>query len=153
MWVWGIGLNYVNIDLFFVFLSMWDFRSHLYNKQFFGFMFFELTGMICLIGNPPLVIAHGGFSGIFPDSSSDAYNLALYVSVPNVVLWCNVQLTKDGVGICAADVKLDNATDIGSIFKNGRKTYLLNGVPTKGWFSVDFTFKELAMVSCMFELF
>uniref|UniRef100_A0A2N9FD13 glycerophosphodiester phosphodiesterase n=1 Tax=Fagus sylvatica TaxID=28930 RepID=A0A2N9FD13_FAGSY len=99
-----------------------------------------------LSGNPPLVIAHGGFSGIFPDSSSYAYNLALYVSVPNVVLWCDVQLTKDGVGICAADVKLDNATDIGSIFKNGSKTYLLNGVPTKGWFSVDFTFQRASNV-------
>uniref|UniRef100_A0A2N9IHJ7 glycerophosphodiester phosphodiesterase n=1 Tax=Fagus sylvatica TaxID=28930 RepID=A0A2N9IHJ7_FAGSY len=104
-------------------------------------------------GNPPLVIAHGGFSGIFPDSSSYAYNLALYVSVPNVVLWCDVQLTKDGVGICAADVKLDNATDIGSIFKNGSKTYLLNGVPTKGWFSVDFTSKELATVSLIQGVF
>ncbi|GMY31097.1 glycerophosphodiester phosphodiesterase GDPDL3-like [Fagus crenata] len=106
-----------------------------------------------LSGNPPLVIAHGGFSGIFPDSSSYAYSLAKLLSVPNVVLWCNVQLTKDGVGICAAHVKLDNATDIGRIFKNGSKTYLLNGLPTKGWFSVDFTSKELATVSLIQGVF
>ena len=49
-----------------------------------------LTNMICLVGNPPKVIANGGFSGIFPSSTSYAYNLALLVSVPDVVLWCDV---------------------------------------------------------------
>ncbi|KAB1224995.1 putative glycerophosphoryl diester phosphodiesterase 2 [Morella rubra] len=96
-----------------------------------------------LSGNPPLVIARGGFSGLFPDSSAIAYNLALAVSVPDVILWCDVQLTKDGVGICAPDVRLDNSTDIATIFKGRKKVYLVNGTPTPGWFSVDFTFNEL----------
>ncbi|KDP39221.1 hypothetical protein JCGZ_00978 [Jatropha curcas] len=96
-----------------------------------------------LSGNPPLVVARGGFSGIFPDSSSYAYQLALATSVPDVVLWCDVQLTKDGVGICAPDVRLENSTDISLFFKNRESTYIVNGVSTKGWFSVDFTFSEL----------
>ncbi|KAG2682463.1 hypothetical protein I3843_11G193400 [Carya illinoinensis] len=96
-------------------------------------------------GNPPLVIARGGFSGLFPDSSSPAYNLALQVSLPNVLLWCDVQLTKDGVGICFPDIKLDNATEIATgSFKDRNKVYFVNGVPTRGWFPVDFTFNELA---------
>ncbi|XP_048129891.1 glycerophosphodiester phosphodiesterase GDPDL3 [Rhodamnia argentea] len=97
-----------------------------------------------LSGNPPLVIARGGFSGIFPDSSSAAYSLALMTSVPDVVLWCDVQLTKDGAGICAPDVKLENSTSIASLFKDMGKTYSVNGVPTQGWFSIDFTLNDLA---------
>ncbi|PKI50515.1 hypothetical protein CRG98_029120, partial [Punica granatum] len=42
------------------------------------------TKWLTLSGNPPLVIARGGFSGIFPDSSLFAYNLAMITSVPDV---------------------------------------------------------------------
>ncbi|XP_027331274.1 glycerophosphodiester phosphodiesterase GDPDL3-like isoform X2 [Abrus precatorius] len=100
-------------------------------------------------GSPPLVIARGGFSGIFPDSSSDAYNLALNTSVPNVILWCDLQLTKDEAGICFPDLKLDNATDISFMYPARAKSYLVNGVPTKGWFSIDYNLTELTGVSLM----
>ncbi|OAY55187.1 glycerophosphodiester phosphodiesterase GDPDL3 [Manihot esculenta] len=96
-----------------------------------------------LSGKPPLVVARGGFSGLFPDSSAFAYQLALQTSVPDVILWCDVQLTKDGVGICAPDLRLENSTDIAQVFKNKDKTYLVNGVPYQGWFTVDFTFNDL----------
>lgn len=66
--------------------------------------------------------------------------------MPDVILWCDVQLTKDGIGICLPDVKLENSTDIAVVFKNRKKVYLVNGVPTEGFFSVDFTFKELSNV-------
>ncbi|KAI6690610.1 hypothetical protein NL676_027438 [Syzygium grande] len=99
-----------------------------------------------LSGNPPLVIAKGGFSGIFPDSSFAAYSLANVTSVPGVVFWCDVQLTKDKAGICAPQVKLDNSTDISYVFKDMGKTYNVNGVPTQGWFSIDFTLTDLANV-------
>ncbi|KAK9269238.1 hypothetical protein L1049_001008 [Liquidambar formosana] len=99
-----------------------------------------------LSGDAPLVIARGGFSGLFPDSSSAAYGVALSTSVPNVVLWCDVQLTKDNSGICSPDVNLQNSSDIAYVFKNKNKNYLINGVPTSGWFSVDFTLDDLANV-------
>ncbi|KAJ4975157.1 hypothetical protein NE237_000263 [Protea cynaroides] len=98
-----------------------------------------------LSGNEPLVVARGGFSGIFPDSSSDAYNLALTTSFSTVVLWCDVQLTKDEVGICYPGLNLDNSSDISTDFKH-RKAYLVNGISVEGWFSVDYTFKELSNV-------
>ncbi|XP_026448048.1 glycerophosphodiester phosphodiesterase GDPDL4-like [Papaver somniferum] len=91
-----------------------------------------------LSGNEPLVIARGGFSGLFPDSSSDAYNSAMLTSVPNLVLWCDVQLTKDEVGICFPDLKLNNATNIEGVSPNTSSTYLVNGVSTEGWFTVDY---------------
>nr|XP_048333367.1 glycerophosphodiester phosphodiesterase GDPDL3-like isoform X2 [Ziziphus jujuba var. spinosa] len=99
-----------------------------------------------LSGDAPLVIAHGGFSGLFPDSSYAAYSLALITSLPNVQLWCDVQLTKDEAGICFRDLRLDNSSSITNQFEKGQKEYPVNGVRTKGWFAVDYTLKQLADV-------
>lgn len=104
-------------------------------------------------GDPPFVVARGGFSGLFPDSSSNAYNLALMVSVPDVILWCDVQLTKDGVGICLPDLLLDNCTNAASILgANFSNVYLVNGVRTEGLFTVDFNAQDLGSVSGKFNL-
>ncbi|KAL8509839.1 hypothetical protein ACS0TY_016891 [Phlomoides rotata] len=100
-----------------------------------------------LNGDEPLVIARGGFSGIFPDSSWFAYSLAVQTGLPNVHMWCDVQLTKDGAGICFPDTRLDNSSDIDIMYKNRKKTYVINGASVDGWFSVDFTLKELASVN------
>lgn len=105
------------------------------------------VGWKTLQGSPPGVIARGGFSGIFPDSSSLSYSLALETSGPNVTLWCDVQLTKDGVGICFPELKLDNATDISVAYPGKAKDYSVNGVSTRGWFSVEYNFDQLANVS------
>ncbi|GLT57547.1 hypothetical protein SLA2020_305130 [Shorea laevis] len=99
-----------------------------------------------LSGAAPLIVARGGFSGLFPDSSSAAYSLAMSLSVPNVILWCDVQLTKDGVGICFPNLKLDNSSDIADVYKDRKKVYPVNGVPTPGWFSVDFNSSDLENV-------
>ncbi|KDO62176.1 hypothetical protein CISIN_1g003550mg [Citrus sinensis] len=99
-----------------------------------------------LTGDPPFVVARGGFSGIFPDSSSIAYSLTLITSAPSVILWCDVQLTKDEAGICFPDLKLDNASNIAQIFKTQQKNYLVNGVPTPGWFSIDYTLNDLSNI-------
>ncbi|XP_019260667.1 PREDICTED: glycerophosphodiester phosphodiesterase GDPDL4-like isoform X2 [Nicotiana attenuata] len=105
------------------------------------------TKWLTLNGDAPLVIARGGFSGLFPDSSYDAYMVAMETSLANVIAWCDVQLTKDGVGICLPDLKLDNASDIDVYFKNKKSKYSVNGVPMQGWFSIDFNFKDLAPVT------
>ncbi|XP_022981394.1 glycerophosphodiester phosphodiesterase GDPDL3-like [Cucurbita maxima] len=101
-----------------------------------------------LSGNPPFVVARGGFSGIFPDSSGIAYNFTLMVSVPDVILWCDVQLTKDEVGICLPDLRLNNATDGANVLaKNRSSVYVVNGVHTEGLFTVDFNSKDLENVT------
>ncbi|XP_058742901.1 glycerophosphodiester phosphodiesterase GDPDL4-like [Vicia villosa] len=99
-----------------------------------------------LTGSPPLVIARGGFSGLLPDSSEAAYDLALQTSVADVALWCDVQLTKDAVGICVPDPDLDLCSVISVVFPNQSRSYLVNGVQTTGYFSVDYTFKDLSDV-------
>ncbi|XP_042485168.1 glycerophosphodiester phosphodiesterase GDPDL3-like [Macadamia integrifolia] len=100
-----------------------------------------------LSGNAPLVVARGGFSGIFPDSSYEAYNMALMTSLADVILWCDVQLTKDEAGICFPTLNLENSSDISRVFKN-TNVYLVNGVPVRGSFSVDYTVNQLSNVFC-----
>ncbi|KAK1404995.1 Glycerophosphodiester phosphodiesterase [Heracleum sosnowskyi] len=100
-----------------------------------------------LRGDAPLVIAHGGFSGLFPGSSSLAYALALQTGLPNTILWCDVQLTSDGFGVCLPDLLLNNGSNTGDVFANKNRTYLVNGISTTGYFSVDFTLKDLSNVS------
>ncbi|KAI4366178.1 hypothetical protein MLD38_022092 [Melastoma candidum] len=102
---------------------------------------------LTLSGNAPVVVARGGFSGILPDSSSLAYQVASVTSASDVVFWCDIQLTKDGVGICAPDVNLDNSTNIANVYKDRRNSYVINGVSTQGWFSIDFTIMDLASVN------
>lgn len=101
-----------------------------------------------IAGDRPIVVARGGFSGLLPDSSEDAYKLASIVSSPDVILWCDVQLTKDGVGICFPDIRLTNGSNIGEVFKKKEKVYTVNGLQVKDWFPVDFTHSELQKVTC-----
>lgn len=71
----------------------------------------------------------------------------------NVVLWCDVQLTKDGAGICLPDINLENATNIGHVFPNNATNYAVNGIPTRGYFSVDYTTRDLTNVTRKFAYF
>ncbi|CAF2028673.1 unnamed protein product [Brassica napus] len=100
-----------------------------------------------LTGFSPRVIARGGFSGLFPDSSIDAYNFAMLTSVEDVVLWCDLQLTKDGAGICFPGLTMSNASNIEAAYPNRTNTYLVNGVSTQGWFTIDFSLKDLNKVN------
>ncbi|KAI4307929.1 hypothetical protein L6164_031054 [Bauhinia variegata] len=102
---------------------------------------------LTLTGNPPLVIARGGFSGLFPDSSSAAYNSAVLNSAADTVLWCNVQLTRDGAGICLPDLNLKNSTNIARVVRKTVPGYWINGVPSFGHFTVDYTLNELSNAS------
>lgn len=105
-----------------------------------------------LVGKAPLVIARGGFSGLFPDSSVTAYSFVSATSVPDAVLWCDVQLTKDGVGICFPNVTMSKYSDVEYTYPERKNSYLLNGVPTHDWFTIDFTSKDLNSVFCKFGL-
>ncbi|KAJ1701184.1 hypothetical protein LUZ63_000963 [Rhynchospora breviuscula] len=100
-----------------------------------------------LSGKAPTVVAKGGFSGLFPDSSQGAYSFALSVSSPSTVLQCDVRLTKDGLGICLPDIKMDNCTDVANFFPNSSSTYLVNGVPVSGYFPIDYISTDLGNVS------
>ena len=102
-------------------------------------------------GKAPAIIAKGGFSGLFPDSSGNAYQFVGIASSPDTAISCDVWLTKDAVGICLPNINMDNCTTISDQFPQGKKTYNVNGVSTAGWFSVDFTITDLQNVTCKYN--
>ncbi|KAG6740901.1 hypothetical protein POTOM_056372 [Populus tomentosa] len=109
---------------------------------------------LTLNGRRPSVIARGGFSGLFPESSDFANQMALATSLSDVAVLCNLQLTKDGVGICQGDIRLDNTTNIAMVFEKGSKTRKVNGQDITGWFAMDFTADQLlANVSLVQNIF
>ncbi|KAJ4911126.1 Glycerophosphodiester phosphodiesterase GDPDL7 [Raphanus sativus] len=97
------------------------------------------TKWLTLNGQEPAVVARGGFSGLFPESSASANELANATSSPGLTMLCNLQMTKDGAGICLSDIRLDNATTISTLFPKGQKTYKVNGQTLNGWFALDYS--------------
>ncbi|KAK7304793.1 hypothetical protein VNO77_42682 [Canavalia gladiata] len=87
-----------------------------------------------LSGNKPLVIARGGFTGLFPEGSTDAIAISKDISI----FLCNVQFTKDANAFCVTGIKLDNATDIAMVYPK-EKTYNIYGQDVQGHFAVDYT--------------
>ena len=101
------------------------------------------------IGAEPLVVARGGASGMFPESSNLAYQYALATSLPSVAIFCDLQLTKDEIGICQSSLKLENETDIKLKIPDGEKTYDVNGEEIHGWFALDYPVQQLILnVTC-----
>ncbi|CAH2069572.1 unnamed protein product [Thlaspi arvense] len=110
---------------------------------------------LTLNGQEPAVVARGGFSGLFPESSASANDLAISTSSPGLTMLCNLQMTKDGVGICLSDIRLDNATTISTLFPKAQKTYTVNGEDLKGWFALDYSadtiFSNVSLVQNIFS--
>ncbi|KAK4415049.1 Glycerophosphodiester phosphodiesterase GDPDL7 [Sesamum alatum] len=91
-----------------------------------------------LHGGPPEVVASGGYSGFYPDSSLAAYDFAIDSSIPGTILYCNLHFTKDRDSFCVARINLQNTTNIDIIDPKGEKTYNINGQDVTGWFGLDY---------------
>ncbi|KAF8074407.1 hypothetical protein N665_1104s0015 [Sinapis alba] len=113
------------------------------------------TKWLTLNGQEPVVVARGGFSGLFPESSASANDLAISTSSPGVTMLCSLQMTKDGVGLCLSDIRLDNATTISTLFPKSQKTYKVYGQDLKGWFVLDYSadtiFSNVSLVQNIFS--
>lgn len=99
--------------------------------------------MYLCLGREPLVIAQGGFPGLFPDSSGAGYAAAIAMGVIGTLKYCNLQLTKDNLGVCLPNVKLDNCTNAATRFPKHQRRYSVNGRDIDGWFPLDFTIDEI----------
>ncbi|KAF3438060.1 hypothetical protein FNV43_RR20816 [Rhamnella rubrinervis] len=91
----------------------------------------------------PFNIAHRGSNGELPEETAPAYRRAILEGADFIET--DILSSKDGVLICFHDVTLDDTTDIAEHkeFANRKRTYEVQGVKTTGFFSVDFTLKEL----------
>ncbi|MGB3292736.1 MAG: glycerophosphodiester phosphodiesterase family protein [Phormidesmis sp.] len=95
-----------------------------------------------LNGQTPLVIAHRGASGDFPEHTLEAYRLAIYQGAdfiePDLVT------TKDGVLIARHEPILDDTTNIADVFGPERQsTKMLDGEEVTAYFAEDFTLEEI----------
>lgn len=98
-----------------------------------------------LDGRQPLVIAHRGASGYFPEGTIEAYALAFATGAD--VIEPDIVVTKDGVLIARHDITLSQSTDVAShpeFAARKRAGENGDGEPVAAdWFVADFTLAEV----------
>ena len=95
-----------------------------------------------LNGQTPLVIAHRGASGDFPEHTLEAYRLAIYQGADFVEP--DLAITSDGVLIARHEPMLDDTTNVAEVFGPERmRTKNLDGEQVTAYFAEDFTLEEI----------
>ena len=98
-----------------------------------------------LDGKQPLVIAHRGASGYYPEETIEAYTLAFATGAD--VIEPDIVVTRDGVLIARHDITLSQSTDIAShpeFAARKRAGENGDGEPVAAdWFVADFTLAEI----------
>jgi glycerophosphoryl diester phosphodiesterase len=91
----------------------------------------------------PIVIAHRGASGLRPEHTIEAYQLA--IDQGSDFIEPDLVLTKDRVFIARHENELEDSTDVASRpeFANRKTTKKIDGRAVTGWFSEDFTLAEI----------
>ncbi|MGW5124123.1 glycerophosphodiester phosphodiesterase [Streptomyces sp. NPDC004069] len=92
----------------------------------------------------PTIVGHRGASGYRPEHTFGSYDLALDLGA-HVVEAGDLVPTKDGHLVCRHEPEIGGTTDVADHpeFAARRTTKTLDGVPTTGWFTEDFTLAEL----------
>lgn len=91
----------------------------------------------------PLVIAHRGASGNFPEHTAIAYWQAMQQGADFIE--ADLVPTKDGVLISRHENELSQSTNVATLsqFANRKSRKIIDGLEVEGWFSEDFTLAEL----------
>ncbi len=91
----------------------------------------------------PVIIGHRGAPGYRPEHTLASYELAYRLGVD----WVDVDLvpTKDGQLVARHEPEIGGTTDVAKHpeFASRKKTLVIDGVSTTGWFTQDFTLAEL----------
>jgi glycerophosphoryl diester phosphodiesterase len=96
-----------------------------------------------LSGARPIVIAHRGASGVRPEHTLAAYQLAIEQGADFVEP--DVVITRDGVLVVRHENELSLTTDVARRpeFAGRRRQQVVDGKASDGWFVEDFTLAEL----------
>ena len=92
---------------------------------------------------PPIIIAHRGLSGEWPEHTLASYRAAIDAGAdfiePDLVL------TKDGVLVARHENEISETTDVAARpeFAKRKATKTIDGKKMTGWFTEDFTLAEL----------
>ncbi|GAA0596175.1 glycerophosphodiester phosphodiesterase [Kribbella sandramycini] len=90
-----------------------------------------------------VIVGHRGASGYRPEHTLASYELAARMGADYIEP--DLVTTKDGVLVARHEPEIGGTTDVASRpeFAKRKKTKQLDGVATTGWFTEDFTLKEL----------
>ena len=103
------------------------------------------VGIDCLRKHPRgvLNIAHRGSSGVLPEHTLQAYEQAVQDGAD--LIECDLALTRDLKLVCRHESLLNYTTDVAlkPAFANKLTTRVVNGQTLTGWFTVDFTLREI----------
>lgn len=96
-----------------------------------------------LSGDPPIIIAHRGLSGEWPEHTLEGYRAAIAAGADYIEP--DLVLTKDGVLVARHENDISDTTDVAAHpeFASRRTTKLIDGTSHTGWFTEDFTLAEL----------
>ena len=108
-----------------------------------------LTAFLLLLALPtaalahPLVIGHRGASGYRPEHTLESYRLAAEMGADYIEP--DLVSTKDGVLVARHEPEIGGTTNVADHpeFAARKTTKVIDGVPFTGWFTEDFTLKEL----------
>src|SRR3954470_13352428 len=91
----------------------------------------------------PLVIAHRGASGYRPEHTLASYRLAIALGADFVEP--DLVTTRDGVLVARHENEISRTTDVAgrAAFADRMTTKLVDGREVTGWFTEDFTLREL----------
>jgi glycerophosphoryl diester phosphodiesterase len=92
---------------------------------------------------PITVFAHRGASGYRPEHTLAAYELAIKLGADYIEP--DLVSTKDGVLVARHENEISGTTDVADHpeFAQRKTTKTIDGVPISGWFTEDFTLREL----------
>jgi glycerophosphoryl diester phosphodiesterase len=89
----------------------------------------------------PLVIGHRGASGYRPEHTLASYRLAAELGADYIEP--DLVSTKDGVLVARHEPEIGGTTDVAAKFPERKTTRVIDGASVTGWFTNDFTLKEL----------
>lgn len=91
----------------------------------------------------PAVVGHRGSAGYRPEHTFGSYEHALDLGAD--VVEQDLVPTKDGHLVCRHEPEIGGTTDVASHseFAGRKTTKTIDGIPTTGWFTEDFTLAEL----------
>lgn len=94
-------------------------------------------------GTTPVVFGHRGAAGYRPEHTAMGYRLGAQLGAD--YLEPDLVPTKDGQLVDRHEPEISQTTDVASHpeFADRRRTVTIDGVKTTGWFTFDFTLKEL----------
>lgn len=106
----------------------------------------SLSGAVRSAGSPyaaPIVIAHRGASALRPEHTLLAYRTAIAHGAE--YLEVDLVATRDGVLVARHENELSKTTDVEHRpeFAHRKTTKIIDGVAVTGWFTEDFTLREL----------